>query len=348
LHGPSEKIEALNVELWLFESRHLELVAPVGHWRLRGHLWLHHLHHVEQWVRSWSNLLFVVDWLRTEETEWIHLLGSFLGMVRFVMDVVMGFLWLHKLHHVLLTLNGLINEFFNGLINTLEDLINIWEHQLEWVDILVLVVFVGILHLSVESLLLNVLSLNGLIPLVVESTDRGSQFSHIVSPSVELSHLLQVRVAGVINIRKFVQIEHFSKDIENIVENSLLHVLLEDAFPWVLKAPSFEVILNSLKVANFSILVESVDSKVTSILNLIDGYRPEILMSFVLEMVKCIESWLDPVTEAIIRDNMLVLTVPSFDETSVNVFQEQSVGLVMVQLWCVTLWAVFALLEHTK
>ena len=138
----------------LLESWNLELVAPMGHWNLMRGLWLHHLHHFEQWVRLGGNWLLV------------HWQGLVMSLVLVVVN-----LWLHKLHHVLLRLNSLLNELLNGLVDALEDLIDIWEHQLKWVDILVLVVLVGIFHLSVESLFLDVRSLDGLVPLVVESTD---------------------------------------------------------------------------------------------------------------------------------------------------------------------------------
>ena len=64
LNGSSEKIEALHIELWLLESWHLELVAPVGHWCLWNTLWLHHLHHFEQWVRLGGSWLVLVSKMR--------------------------------------------------------------------------------------------------------------------------------------------------------------------------------------------------------------------------------------------------------------------------------------------
>lgn len=303
----------------LLESWNLELVAPMGHWNLMRGLWLHHLHHFEQWVRLGGNWL-LVHWLWLEHSEWVHCLGSVLLMMRLVLVVVN--LWLHKLHHVLLRFNSLLNELLNGLVDALEDLIDIWEHQLKWVDILVLVVLVGIFNLSVESLFLDVRSLDGLVPLVVESTDRGSQLSHIVCPSVELSHLFEVRVASVINVGKLVQIEHHSKDVENVVKDSFLHVLLEDALPWVLKAPSLEVILNSLEMADLEILIKGVDNKATSILDFIDTNGPEVFVNLLVESMETGEGWLDPVTKALLRDDMIVLGVPSFDVASVNVLQE--------------------------
>ena len=92
-------------------------------------------------------------------------------MLRLVVLVVVNLAWLHKLNHLLLRFNDLLHELLNRLVDSLDDLIDIWEHQLKWVDILVLVILIGILDLSVESSLLDVLSLDRLIPFVVETAN---------------------------------------------------------------------------------------------------------------------------------------------------------------------------------
>jgi hypothetical protein len=50
-----------------------------------------------------------------------------------------------------------MDEFLELSLKSLKELIDIWEHKLEWIDVLVLVVHVKIFHLGVESSLLDVL-----------------------------------------------------------------------------------------------------------------------------------------------------------------------------------------------
>lgn len=335
--GLSEKLEVAHIEMRLLEDWHAEVEAHLffGH-GLRS--WSHHhLHHVGQGVGLWHLVLEDVGlWLvGGEESEVIELL-MVLGLV------VVG---LEHLHHLLLGIFDGFDEHAELSSDLLEELSEVGEHELEWVDVLVLVVLDGVLNLGVEGLLLDVGSLDRLIPLVVEATEGSHQLTDVVGKSVDLRHLLEVGVAGVVGVGKLVDVKDFSEDIEDVVEDSLLHILLEDALAWVLDAPVLEVISDSLEVAGISILVEGINEIITGILNLIDSDRPEVFVSLLLETPDSGEGWLNPVAEAFVGNDVVVLGVPSLDEASVNVLQEESVGLHVVELWCVRFWAVLALLE---
>ena len=75
-------------------------------------------------------------------------------------------------------------------------------------------------------------------------------------------------------------------------------------------------------MADLEILIEGVDNKATSILDFIDTNGPEVFVNLLVEFMETDEGWLDPVTKALLRDDMIVLGVPSFDVASVNVLQE--------------------------
>tara|TARA_B110000305_G_C19149216_1_gene497239 strand:- start:148 stop:375 length:228 start_codon:yes stop_codon:yes gene_type:complete len=75
-------------------------------------------------------------------------------------------------------------------------------------------------------------------------------------------------------------------------------------------------------MADLEVLIEGVDNKVTSILDFIDTNGPEVFVNLLVEFMETDEGWLDPVTKALLRDDMIVLGVPSFDVASVNVLQE--------------------------
>lgn len=197
-----------------------------------------------------------------------------------------------------------------------------------------------------EGTLLDVLSLDGLVPLVVEATERGGELTKVVGKSVELSHLLQVGVASVIGSCEFKNVEEFTHDLEHVVENAALQVLLENALSWVLDAPGFNVILDSLEVANLDVLVENVNQFRSNILDLIGSDRPEVIVHFGVKVVSFVEWCLSPGTEALIRDNMVVLVVESLDEALVGVLEEQSLRLNVVQLWSIRLWAMSSHLVH--
>jgi len=196
----------------------------------------------------------------------VVLLGVLLGVL-----LVVNASWLQSIDRFLLKNSDLIDQIFDRLLEALEELSQVWEHELERIDVLVLVVLDGILDLSVEGVLLDVLSLDRLVPLVVEAGDGGGQLTHVVRESVDLGHLLQVRVAGIVDIGKLVEVKELSENVENVVEEASLHVLHEDTLAWVLKAPSLGIVTNSFEVADLGVLVEHIDKVGANILDLVDS-----------------------------------------------------------------------------
>lgn len=254
-------------------------------------------------------------------------------MVRWlVSDVVRSqvVLWFGPIDELVSHGSDVIEELVNGLLKFLKKDGNIRESQSEWVDTIVLVVLDCILDLSVESFVLDVLSLDRLVPFVVEAAHGGRDLADVVENSSELSHNLKIGVAGVIASCLFIEIKKFTKDIEQVIEESLFHVFHENALSWVLEAPILGVILHSLEVANFGIFVVQVNERACSILYFVDADRPEVLMNFSRETPDGVESGLHPMTKTVIRHNMLILGIPSFNETSVGILQEDSIRLHMV------------------
>lgn len=241
---------------------------------------------------------------------------------------------------LLLSSFQILEELLNLSLETLEEFVHIWEHELKWINVLVLVVHVEFLDLGVEGLLLDVGSLNGLVPLVVKATEGGGELTEIIGESVKLSHLLDVRVAGVINVHELADVEKLAHDLEDVIEDSALHVLHEDALSWVGDAPVLDVVLDSLEVADLGVLEEDIDQLRSDFLDLVDVDRPEVLMGFVVELLGLVDWSLNPGTEALIGDNFVVLVVETGDEALVSVLHEESVHLNFVQLWSTSLWAV--------
>ena len=136
----------------------------------------------------------------------------------------------------------LLEEIINLLLNFLDEVVEIWEHELKKANVLVHVFIVGFLDLGVEGLRLDVGSLNGLVPLKVEATDGGSDLTEVIEESVDFGHLLKVGVAGVVGVDELANVEDLTCDLEHVVEDAALHVLHEDALCWVLNAPVFEVV----------------------------------------------------------------------------------------------------------
>jgi hypothetical protein len=268
-------------------------------------------------------------------------------LMRWRLFVMMHWSWLGEIEECLLNVTDLFEELVNILLEFFDKDGYVWEDELEWVDILVLVVLDGILDLSMESLLLDVLPLNRLVPSVVEAIRRRQDLADVDEDSSDLGHDFEVSVAGVVHGRDFVEVEELTENVENVVKDSLFHVFEEDALAWVFNAPTFEVILNSLEVAHFRILVVEIDERVGNILDFIDVDGPEVFVHLLLETPGRVESRFHPVAEAVLRDDIIVLGVPSLDEARVHILQQKSVSLHMVQLWSITLWAVGALLEHS-
>jgi hypothetical protein len=145
-----------------------------------------------------------------------------------------------------------------------------------------------------------------LVPFVVETTKGGSNLTNVVSESIELSHLLNIGVAGIIGVHELGDIPKFTHDFEHIVEDATLHVLHEDALSWVLDTPVFGVVSNLLEVANLGILIENIDQLGSDILNLVHVDRPEVLMHLVGKIFDLVDWGLNPGTKALISDNFIV------------------------------------------
>jgi hypothetical protein len=79
--------------------------------------------------------------------------------------------------------------------------------------------------------------------------------------------LFHIRIAKIIDHRKLNDIENFTTDFKQIVEESFLKSLQVNTLSWVLKAPVLGIITDSLEVANFSSLIESVNEVRSSILH---------------------------------------------------------------------------------
>lgn len=207
------------------------------------------------------------------------------------MSVLLILLVLLELSHIDLWWFHHLTELNEEFVDSLQDWLEVWEHQDHWVSVLELLIKLlnRISHLLVESGLLDVLSLDRLVPLVVESGDSSGEFSHIRVESVELGHLLHVGVAGVILGGELEEVEGASEDLEEVVEESLLKVLEEDALSWVLDAPGLGVITDSLELADIGVLVDGVEEEGTGGLDLLEGDGPEVLMHSVLEVVHGVE-----------------------------------------------------------
>lgn len=322
----SEEFEVAPVVLVVVLLLVVLLLGVLWHWREERELWeLWHLHlwHLHLWHgHLWHGHLW------GHESEVLVQLMVVLVVVRLEFG--------SELH---VRFVQIMEELLNLLFDTLEELVYIWEHELKRIDVLVLVVDVEVLNLGVESSLLDVLSLDRLVPLVVEATEGGNDLTHVVGESVELGHLLNVGVAGVVGVHKLRDVPHLTHDLEHVVEDALLHVLHEDALSWVLDAPGLGIVLDSLEVAHLGVLVEHIDQLRSDILDVVDVDGPEVIIHLVVKVLDLVDWSLHPGTEALIWDNLIVLGVNSGDEALVGVLEEESVKLDLVQLWSISLWA---------
>lgn len=72
--------------------------------------------------------------------------------------------------------------------------------------------------------------------------------------------LLSISVAGVIHHHGFVQIESLGGKEADVLEQSVLKSVFENALLWVLQAVVFEVVSDSLPLAMLSVIVEKIES----------------------------------------------------------------------------------------
>ena len=205
---------------WLGLDDHVLVLSPgLGNWDLLWHLlhdelmllgmvvnvlwWSEHLaHEVTKWVEClvvWHLLslllvLLVVWWGEhgsEQAAKWIKLLvvGLSLGWGslgdRFVMLVV----WLEE------GLGGSLN-FLEEVLDSLEEINEVWEHQTEFIHLGHMSVLLDlIMEFLLEHTSLNVLGLNRLIPLNVNTVHIGAKLSKVNRSSVNLIHKFLVGVA---------------------------------------------------------------------------------------------------------------------------------------------------------
>lgn len=99
------------------------------------------------------------------------LVGMISQMVLFGDLLVVDFSWFQSFDGSLLKSCNFINEMLNRFLKSFENLGKVREHELKSINILILIVLISFLDLSVEGMLLDVLSLDRLVPLVVEAVD---------------------------------------------------------------------------------------------------------------------------------------------------------------------------------
>merc|ERR1719263_614702 len=92
-----------------------------------------------------------------------------------------------------------------------EEVVDSWEHEGELVNTLEFLE--GILDVLVEFLSLDVGSLDRHVPFVVEAGKLSREFSDIGHDSVDLSHLLVIRVAGVIGVEDLGEVHDGGSDL---------------------------------------------------------------------------------------------------------------------------------------
>jgi len=164
-------------------------------------------------------LLLVVHW--EEQLEWVLVVG-WLWLLLVLWDllvlvvwewekevpsaVVLRFVCLLLLLSLLVVYWNLVDlvvvwleEFMNFLFEFLNWFNKVWPSHLELIHLGVWDGFIEISHLVVESSLLNVSSSDRFVPLVVKSIDISRDLTNIDEESVDLSHLLHIGVALVID-----------------------------------------------------------------------------------------------------------------------------------------------------
>lgn len=323
--------------------------------------WIHLLVMWNDWDRFWGNswLNIVVDLLGGEEGAeevlllllWCEHLGEEVSVVLLLVLSwqcnVLLVLVVMRLEHS----NGLLLDILEELLDSLEEINEVWEHQTKLVHMrhLTEVLLKLILEHLVEGASLDMLSLNRLIPLGVNSIEISHELSVVGRGSVNFGHKLLISIARVVLHEEFVEVESNSHDLEHLVEESVLKTLEISALTWVLKAEVLHVITNLLELAYIVKLIEIVNDSGTSILPFVHINFPEgVLMSFLLKIVNNSPGLIHPVTEAFVRDDIIVLLVKTLDGSLVESLPQFSVGLHVVHSWGVTGWAVCTLLQHTE
>lgn len=287
--------------------------------------------------------LLVVDSVLVVVSEWEEPSEVQLWEVRHVMLCwfVMG----------LLLVVGPVWGFEHGVDFTLEVinfLGNIWPLHHEFIMAVMWDIVVELSEILHELASLDMFSLNGFVPFVVESVDVGSNVSNISEDSLDFSHLFHIGIAGIIGEDNLEKIEESSEKLNSVIPNSVFQTSLEEAFLWVLNAPVLEVISDSFDLTDLKVLERGINNSINSTFDLSSINSPEILMDLVLDFPSSIEGWFSPLTEACVRDNISVGLVPSLGESRVYGVHKSSVGLNVVQFLRIILWAMWSLLKESK
>ena len=347
------------VELWLVLLRNdLVWVSEEGlEWILElDLLWV-------LWLLHWDLHTVGVDgslWLWVEErTEEVEVLVLLL-MAENLAEHVVVLLWLNLSFDgsLLVVMVRWVEHSGGGLLDLLEELLDsleevskVWEHKSKLVHVghLAEVLLKLLMELLVEDASLDVLLLDRLIPLEINTPEISDRLSVVGRGSVNFSHDLLISVAGVILHEKLVEVESNSHELEHVVEESVLETFHVFALTWVLKAEVLPVVSDLLELANVIKLVDVINDSSSSVLPLIDINFPEfVLMEFMLKSVEDSPGLIHPVTEAFIRDDIMVLLVETLEGSSVESFHQFSVSLSVVESWFITLSAEISLLQHTE
>ena len=347
------------VELWLVLLRNdLVWVSEEGlEWILElDLLWV-------LWLLHWDLHTVGVDgslWLWVEErTEEVEVLVLLL-MAENLAEHVVVLLWLNLSFDgsLLVVMVRWVEHSGGGLLDLLEELLDsleevskVWEHKSKLVHVghLAEVLLKLLMELLVEDASLDVLLLDRLIPLEINTPEISDRLSVVGRGSVNFSHDLLISVAGVILHEKLVEVESNSHELEHVVEESVLETFHVFALTWVLKAEVLPVVSDLLELANVIKLVDVINDSSSSVLPLIDINFPEfVLMEFMLKSVEDSPGLIHPVTEAFIRDDIMVLLVETLEGSGVESFHQFSVSLSVVESWFIALSAEISLLQHTE
>lgn len=180
--------------------------------------------------------------------------------------VGMSLSWLSRLFDLLLVmwvvfwqehgLEGLLN-ISEESINSLEEINEVWESQTEFLQFGHMMVLLELLmELLMEHTSLDVLGLDRLIPLGINTVDLGEDLSTINGESVNLVHEFFIGVARVILHEELEEIEASSHNLEHVIEESILESLEISALSWVLEAEVLHIVTNFLEFANIIELVD--------------------------------------------------------------------------------------------
>ena len=273
--------------LWLDVGGAAKAEDWLGNWHLLLHfivllmvvvnllLWSEHLaHEITKRIESlvlWDLLmnlrhllvLLLVVWSehRSEQvTNWVELLVVGLGLglgwenkLSLRLFVVMMVRWMEE------SLGGVM-DFLEELIDSLEEINEVWEHQREFIQLGQMTELSDFLmEFLLEDTSLDVLWLNRLVPLNVNTIDISAELSEVSRYSVNLVHKFLVGVTRVILHEKFEEIEADSHDLEHAVEQSILKTFKISALTWVLEAEVLHVVSNSLEFADIIKFVHIID-----------------------------------------------------------------------------------------